>query len=73
MGKNVNVVLPLADMLLGTLVLTDPLPAKFTEPAARQVARRHSKWGKRLREEADSRGSTSTAGMPEHVAMPPER
>lgn len=72
MGKNFNVVLPLADLMLGTLVLTDPLPRKITEPAARQVARRHSKWGQRLREEAEGRGTTSTARMPDHVTVPPE-
>jgi len=52
MGKNFNVVLPLADLCLGTLVLNDPHPPRVTEPAARAVARRHSDWGKRLREEA---------------------
>lgn len=73
MGRNFNVVLPLADLVLGTLVLNDPLPAKVTEPAARQVARRHSKWGRRLREEAEARARRSTAGMPAPVAIPPER
>jgi len=56
MGKNFNVVLPLADLCLGTLVLTDPQPSRVTEPAAKQVARRHSQWGKRLREETSSSG-----------------
>jgi len=51
MGKNFNVVLPLADLCLGTLVLRDPHPPRMTEPAARQVARRHSQWGKQLRAE----------------------
>ena len=73
MGKNFNVVLPLADMMLGTLVLTDPLPPRVTEPAARQVARRHSKWGQRLREEAEARGVRSTPTMPGQVTVPPER
>jgi hypothetical protein len=72
MGKNFNVVLPLADLLLGTLVLTDPLPAKVTEPAARQVARRHSKWGQRLREEAEARAHQSAGSLPDNVAVPPE-
>jgi len=74
MGKNFNVVCPLADMLLGTLVLADPLPAKFTEPAAKQVARRHSRWGRRLRAEAEagSRTTTESIGVEEAVA-PPER
>lgn len=74
MGKNFNVVLPLADLCLGTLVLADPHPPRVTEPAARQVARRHSQWGKRLREEA-SRGDTpdprAGAGGAE-LASPPE-
>ena len=41
----------LADLCLGTLVLRDPHPPRMTEPAARQVARRHSQWGKQLRAE----------------------
>ena len=57
---------------MGTLVLTDPLPATVTEPAARQVARRHSKWGQRLREETESRRNPSPTGMPENAAVPPE-
>ena len=75
MGKNFNVVLPLADWCLGTLVLADPHPPRPTEPAARQVARRHSQWGRRLREENEAR----TAARPEptvlgndEVAAPPE-
>jgi hypothetical protein len=72
MGKNFNVVLPLADLLLGTLVLSDPLPAKVTEPAARQVARRHSKWGQRLREEAEARAHQPAGSLPDNVAVPPE-
>jgi len=54
MGTNFNVVLPLADWMLGTLLLEAPEPPKVTEPAARQVARRHSVWGRRLREGARS-------------------
>src|SRR5262249_11026944 len=52
MGKNYNFVRPLAVLCRGTLVPTDPPPPRVTEPAARVVARRHSDWGKRLREEA---------------------
>jgi len=70
MGKNFNVVLPLADLLLGTLVLTDPQPARVTEPAARQVARRHSDWGKRLRAEAS--GVNEHAPQPDSFVSPPE-
>jgi hypothetical protein len=52
MGKNFNVVLPLADLTLGTLILRDPEPARPTTPAAREIARRHSQFGKKLREQA---------------------
>src|SRR5262249_4092649 len=64
MGKNFNVVLPLADLLLGTFVLNDPQPARVTEPAARQVARRHSEWGRRLREEAEGRSERDAQPEP---------
>jgi hypothetical protein len=70
MGKNFNVVLPLADLLLGTMVLNDPQPARVTEPAARQVARRHSEWGRRLREEAA--GVETHAKQPDSFVSPPE-
>jgi hypothetical protein len=50
MGKNFNVVLPLADLMLGTLIVRDPVPPQTTPPAARTIARRHSKYGKKLRE-----------------------
>src|SRR5204862_1162048 len=49
MGKNFNVVLPLADLTLGTLVLRDPSPPRTTSPSAREVARRHSKFGRKMR------------------------
>src|SRR5205085_10888747 len=52
MGTNFNVVCPLADLSLGTLVLSDPLAPQTTSPAARQIARRHSQFGRKLREEA---------------------
>lgn len=71
MGKNFNVVLPLADLLLGTLVLTNPLPPRVTEPSARQVARRHSHWGRRLREDAIA-PAEATATSNDPVAVPPE-
>lgn len=51
MGRNFNVVLPLADLCLGTLMLRDPLPPRATEPAARKTSRRHSRYGRRLREQ----------------------
>lgn len=50
MGSNFNVVMPLADLLLGTLILRDPLPAQPTGPGAKKIARRHSSFGRRLRE-----------------------
>jgi len=53
MGKNFNVVLPLADLTLGTLLLRDSAPARKTSDGARQVARRHSQFGRKLREQAE--------------------
>jgi hypothetical protein len=50
MGKNFNVVFPLADLSLGTLILRDPAPPRTTSPAAREIARRHSRFGRQLRE-----------------------
>lgn len=72
MGKNFNVVFPLADWILGTLVLADPLPPKVTEPAAKTVARRHSRWGRRLRAEAENPTSLVPPVGPEQVPLPPE-
>jgi len=67
------VVLPLADLLLGTLVLNDPQPARITEPAAKTVARRHSLWGKRLREEAAGvNGHASSREPADSLVSPPE-
>jgi hypothetical protein len=51
MGRNFNVVFPLADLVLGTLMLRDPHGPRVTEPAARRTARRHSNYGKQLREQ----------------------
>jgi hypothetical protein len=50
MGTNFNVVLPLADLTLGTLLLRDPKPARLTGPGPRIVARRHTRFGRSLRE-----------------------
>ena len=47
MDRNLNVLLPLADLCLGTLVTEMPA-SKPTPDAARKLARRHSAWGKRL-------------------------
>ena len=73
MGKNFNVVFPLVDWAFGTLVMTDPLPAKATEPAARQVARRHSSWGRKLRAETESRSREASETLDAGgAAAPPE-
>ncbi len=50
MGKNFNVVVPLADLVLGTLLLRDPEAPRTTPAAARTIARRHSRFGRKLRE-----------------------
>ena len=42
MDRNLNVLIPLADLLLGTLVLTMPPMPAHTPEAARKLARRHS-------------------------------
>jgi hypothetical protein len=72
MGKNYNVVFPLADWMLGTLVLADPLPPKVTEPTAKTVARRHSRWGRRLRKEDTAETTLTAPGVHEQVPVPPE-
>jgi len=46
MDRNLNVFLPIADFLLGTLVLEATVPVT-TPPAARTLARRHSRGGPR--------------------------
>jgi sterol desaturase/sphingolipid hydroxylase (fatty acid hydroxylase superfamily) len=48
MNRNLNVFIPLADLVLGTLVRTMPSPAP-TPASARQLARRHSRYGQSLR------------------------
>jgi hypothetical protein len=50
MDRNLNVLLPLADLCLGTLVTTMPA-ATPTPDAARKLARRHSAFGRRMRDE----------------------
>lgn len=49
MDRNLNVLLPLADLCLGTLVLESPAVA-VTPESARRLARRHSQFGRRLRD-----------------------
>jgi hypothetical protein len=50
MDRNLNVLIPIGDFLLGTLVLQAASPAG-TSANARKLARRHSRYGKRLRGE----------------------
>ncbi|HEX5030048.1 MAG TPA: hypothetical protein VFY90_08640 [Tepidiformaceae bacterium] len=45
MNRNLNVLLPLADLMLGTLVTEMP-SARTTPESARQLARRHSAYGR---------------------------
>jgi hypothetical protein len=49
MNRNLNVLLPLADYVLGTLVTEMPAVGA-TPKAARQMARRHSRFGRELLE-----------------------
>lgn len=49
MNRNLNVLLPLADLLLGTLVTEMP-ETSATPPSARALARRHSRFGKNVQE-----------------------
>ena len=44
---------------LGTLVLRDSAEPQQTSPAARNVARRHSRFGRKLREQAEERNETT--------------
>ena len=49
MDRNLNVFLPIADFVLGTLVTRAPVPAPVATPeGARRLARRHSRFGRRL-------------------------
>ncbi len=48
MDRNLNVLLPFADLVLGTLVTEVPAPSPTPE-AARRLARRHSQFGRRLK------------------------
>jgi len=51
MDRNLNVLLPLADLCLGTLVTEMPSPSPTPE-TARKLARRHSRYGQRMRDES---------------------
>jgi hypothetical protein len=52
MDRNLNVLLPIADFVLGTLVTEMPAPTATPE-AARRLARRHSRFGARMRAGAE--------------------
>jgi len=54
MDRNLNVLLPLADLILGTLVRETVMPVT-TPPTARTLARRHSRFGRRLEEQESRR------------------
>lgn len=47
MNRNLNVLLPLADLVLGTLVTEMPAPMATPE-SARRIARKHSRYGRAL-------------------------
>ena len=73
MDKNLNVLLPLADWLLGSLVLETEMP-KVTPPGALALARRHSKRARKEqsaqatgRTEVDSLDTTDGADSREPV------
>lgn len=54
MDRNLNVLLPLADFFLGTLVTEMPATPPTPE-AARKLARRHSAYGKRMQDGTPAR------------------
>jgi hypothetical protein len=60
MDKNLNVLIPVGDFLLGSLVTESPKPAGTPE-GARKLARRHSRFGKRLRKETAAGRHDETA------------
>ncbi len=70
MGRNFTVVLPLAALAFGTLMVRDPLPARATGPEARRVARRHSRFGQRLREQQARPARESARARPETAIAP---
>jgi sterol desaturase/sphingolipid hydroxylase (fatty acid hydroxylase superfamily) len=59
MDRNLNVLLPVADFLLGSLAMKVEEPAG-THEGARKLARRHSRFGERLRTET-AHGRATTA------------
>lgn len=61
MDKNLNVLLPLADLLLGSLILEAPRSVPtVTGPNARATARKFSRYGRRLREHGDAEAGTGS-------------
>ena len=70
MDRNLNVLLPLADLVLGTLV-TEAVTSAPTPETARTLARRHSRYGRKLRvaetavEAAAEEKAPAQAGTPE--------
>ena len=60
MDKNLNVLFPLADFLLGSLVTESAAPVA-TPAAARKLARRHSRFGRKVRDEVRARDEQPTA------------
>ena len=49
MDRNLNVLIPFADLVMGTLI-TDAVVPAVTPPTAREKARQYSRYGKALRE-----------------------
>jgi hypothetical protein len=52
MNRNLNVLLPLADLVLGTLVTEMPATSPRSSAGARRIARRHSRFGRKSRGQA---------------------
>jgi hypothetical protein len=69
MDRNLSVLLPLADWCLGTLVLDAPAVATTPE-SARRLARRHSEFGRRLREHDHSFAPAPAEERPQSEAAP---
>lgn len=68
MDKNLNILIPIGDLLLGTLVLKPAADAPLkTSDQAKRIARRHSQFGKRLR----AREAKAKANHRSGVSPPP--
>lgn len=70
MDRNLNVLLPVADFLLGSLVTEAAEPAG-THEGAQKLARRHSQFGRRLRMET-AHGRATTAAEKSRGSRPAE-